>query len=72
MANLKPFDPQSVIVIILTVVLFAEASFVKGSTHDLFIETGVLLVSIKLIFGHKRMCEPRRICSSSFCASKSY
>lgn len=49
MANLKPFDPQSVIVIILTVVLFAAALFVKGFTHDLFIETGVLLVSVKLI-----------------------
>jgi hypothetical protein len=49
MANLKPFDPQSVIVILLTVVLFAAALFVKGFTHDLFIETGVLLVSVKLI-----------------------
>jgi hypothetical protein len=33
MANLKPFDPQSVIDIILTVVLFAAALFVKGFTH---------------------------------------
>jgi hypothetical protein len=49
MANLKPFDPQLVIVIILTVVLFAAALFVKGFTHDLFIKTGVLLVSVKLI-----------------------
>ena len=49
MVNLKPFDPQSVTVIILTVVLFAAALFVKGFTHDLFIETGVLLVSVKLI-----------------------
>jgi hypothetical protein len=54
MANLKPFDPQSVIVIILTVVLFAAALFVKGFIHDLFIETGVLLVSVKLILlAHK-------------------
>ena len=45
----KAFDPQSVIVIILTVVLLAGALFVKGFTHDLFIETGVLLVSVKLI-----------------------
>ena len=29
--------------------LFAAALFVKGFTHDLFIETGVLLVSVKLI-----------------------
>jgi len=38
-----------VIVIVLTVVLFAAALFAKGFTHDLFIEAGVLLVSIKLI-----------------------
>jgi len=49
MANLKVFDPWSVIVIVLTVVLFAAALFAKGFTHDLFIEAGVLLVSIKLI-----------------------
>ena len=30
-------------------VLFAAALFVKGFTHDLVIEAGVLLVSIKLI-----------------------
>ncbi len=33
MVNLKPFDPQSVIVFILTVLLYA-ALFVKGFTHD--------------------------------------
>ncbi len=49
MASLKPFDPWSVIVIALTGILFAAALFVKGFTHDLFIEAGVLLVSIKLI-----------------------
>ena len=49
MANLKFFDPWSVIVIVLTVVLFAAALFAKGFTQDLFIKAGVLLVSIKLI-----------------------
>ena len=49
MANIKSLDHQSAIVIILTAVLFAAALFVKGFTHDLFIETGVLLVSVKLI-----------------------
>jgi hypothetical protein len=38
-----------VIVIVLTVGLFAAALFAKGFTHDLFIKAGVLLVSTKLI-----------------------
>jgi hypothetical protein len=49
MAGLKVFDPWSVIVNVLTVVLFAAALFAKGFTQDLFIKAGVLLVSIKLI-----------------------
>jgi hypothetical protein len=49
MANGKRFDTWSAIVVILTVVLFTTALFVKGFTHDLFVEAGVLLVSIKLI-----------------------
>jgi hypothetical protein len=49
MANGKRFDTWSAIVIILTLVLFMAALFVKGFTHDLFVEAGVLLVSIKLI-----------------------
>ena len=36
-------------VIALTIILFAISLFVNGITHDLFIESGVLLVSIKLI-----------------------
>jgi len=38
-----------VIVIIPTVVLYAAAFFVKRFTHDYLFETGVLLVSVKLI-----------------------
>jgi hypothetical protein len=49
MTSLKFFDPWSVIVIALTAILFAGALFVKGFTHDVFIEVGVFLVSIKLI-----------------------
>jgi protein-S-isoprenylcysteine O-methyltransferase Ste14 len=49
MANGKRFDTWSAIVVILTVVLFTAALFVKGFTHDLFVEAGVLLVSVKLI-----------------------
>jgi uncharacterized BrkB/YihY/UPF0761 family membrane protein len=46
---MKHFDQASLIVIIITFVLFAAALFTKGFTHDLLLEAGVLLVSIKLI-----------------------
>ena len=46
---LKFFDPGTIIVIAVTVLLFTVALFVKGFTHNLLVEAGVLLVSIKLI-----------------------
>jgi hypothetical protein len=46
---IKYFDPGTIIVIIITVLLFIVALFVKGFTHNLLLEAGVLLVSIKLI-----------------------
>jgi hypothetical protein len=45
----KHFDLASLIVILITFVLFTVALFVKGFTQDLLLEAGVLLVSIKLI-----------------------
>ena len=45
----KYFDMGSVIVIIITFVLFALALFTKGFPHDLFLEAAVFLVSVKLI-----------------------
>lgn len=36
-------------IIAITFLLFAIALFSKGFTHDLLLETGVLLVSIKII-----------------------
>ncbi len=48
------FDPLSMAVIVLTLVLFVIALFVKGFTHDLLQECGVFLVSVKLIMmSHK-------------------
>jgi len=35
--------------IFLTLVLFIAALFVKGLTHDLLLEAGVFLVSVKLV-----------------------
>lgn len=42
-------DPWSAVVIALTLVLFVVSIFVKGFTHELLLEAGVFLVSIKLI-----------------------
>ena len=51
MRNARSFiDPASVVVIVLTLILFAIALFEKGFTHDLLLEAGVFLVSVKLIF----------------------
>jgi cobalamin biosynthesis protein CobD/CbiB len=46
---MKYFDRGTIIVILITFVLFTVALFVKGFTHNLLVEAGVLLVSIKLI-----------------------
>ena len=42
-------DPASIVVILITLVLFIAALFYKGLTHDLLLEAGVFLVSVKLI-----------------------
>jgi hypothetical protein len=43
------FDIGSSVVIAITFVLFVWALFIKGFTHDLLLEAGVFLVSLKLI-----------------------
>ena len=48
------FDPVSLVVIVLTLVLFVIALFVTGFSHELLQECGVFLVSVKLIvMSHK-------------------
>ncbi|MEC7838887.1 MAG: hypothetical protein VX777_02470 [Chlamydiota bacterium] len=42
-------DTGSLIVMGITLVLFVLALFTKGMTHDLFLEAGVFLVSVKII-----------------------
>ena len=42
-------DIGSYITIGITLVLFLVALLIKGFTHDLLLETGVFLVSVKLI-----------------------
>ncbi len=46
---MKHFDKGTLSVILLTFIIFVTALFVKGFTQDLLIETGVFLVSVKLI-----------------------
>ena len=45
----KHFDMGSLAVIAITFVLFVAALFTKGLTHDMLLEAGVFLVSVKLI-----------------------
>lgn len=45
----KYFDAGTIVVIMVTGLLFVVALFVKGFTHGLLLEAGVLMVSIKLI-----------------------
>ena len=52
--TLRSADPWSAVVIALTLVLFITSIFVNGFTHELLLEAGVFLVSVKLILmAHK-------------------
>jgi hypothetical protein len=46
---MKHFEAGSFVVIAITFILFAMALFFTGFTHDLLLEAGVFLVSVKLI-----------------------
>ena len=46
---MEHFDFGSILIIAVTFILFAIALFSTGFTHDLLLESGVLLVSVKLI-----------------------
>ena len=45
----KHLDNGSLVVIAITLALFAIALVTKGLAHDLLLEAGVFLVSVKLI-----------------------
>lgn len=45
----KHFDTPSLLVILITFVLFVAALFTKEVLHDILLEAGVFLVSLKLI-----------------------
>ncbi len=60
----KHFAKGSLIIIVITFILFAIALFTKGFTHDLLLEAGVFLVSIKLIvMGYKNSVATKEIAS---------
>ncbi len=42
-------DPASWLVLAVTLALFVTALFVKGLGHDLLLEAGVFVVSVKLV-----------------------
>ena len=46
---MKYLDFWSAVVIVITFVLFTAALFFTGLTHDLLLEAGFFLVSVKLI-----------------------
>ena len=59
---MKHFDIGSIIVIIITFILFALALFFTGLTHDILLEAGVFLVSVKLILmAYKTSISSRKI-----------
>jgi hypothetical protein len=49
MARNRFIDTGSLIVAAVTLLFFVTALFAKGLTHDLFLEAGVFLVSVKII-----------------------
>ncbi len=50
----RHFDLGSTAVILITLLLFVAALATKGLTHDMLLEAGVFLVSVKLIIvGYK-------------------
>jgi predicted tellurium resistance membrane protein TerC len=57
MKMFRSSDPWALIVIVLSFGLFFLALILKGFTHDLLLEAGVFLVSVKLILMAKKNTE---------------
>jgi hypothetical protein len=60
----KHYDPWAIIVVALTLILFITALFLKGLSHDLLLETGVFLVSVKLIMMSYKNSVLAQLCKS--------
>ena len=46
---LRYFDIATLATIVITFILFVVSLFLKGFTHELFLEAGVFLISVKLV-----------------------
>jgi hypothetical protein len=57
MKRFQSSDPWASIIISLSVGLFVVALFVKAFAHELLLEAGVFLVSVKLILMAKKNAE---------------
>ncbi|MDR3605954.1 MAG: hypothetical protein P4M08_01080 [Oligoflexia bacterium] len=53
-ANKKWLDRASLLTLAVTVVFFLMAAIEKGLTHDLLLEAGVFLVSVKLVIANQK------------------
>lgn len=53
--NPKRLNYINTLVIVTTFILFVAALFFKGLTHDLLLEAGVFLVSVKLIIATQKI-----------------
>lgn len=45
----RHLDPWSRVIVVVTLAMFVAALFIKGFGHDILLEAGVFLVSVKLI-----------------------
>ena len=45
----KYIDLGSIIIIVITFILFTLSVFTRGITHDIFLESAVFIISLKLI-----------------------
>ena len=75
------FDGASLLIIVITLALFVAALYFTGFTHDLLLEAGVFLVSVKLILMsyknkvasddlHKELAEIRSLMQEMYSESK--
>jgi hypothetical protein len=56
------FDIGSLAIIVITLILFVVALFTKGLTHDLLLEAGIFLISVKLILmGYKNSVSNKKL-----------
>jgi hypothetical protein len=55
-------DVASLVAMLVTLILFVAALFSKGLTHDLLLEAGVFLVSVKLmLMSHKNSVAAQKL-----------